>query len=348
MLYEMARAVLFKMDPENAHALIMNNIDWAVALGLTRLVTGPVVSAPVKVMGLTFPNAVGLAAGMDKQASHVSAIGALGFGHIEVGTLTPAAQPGNPKPRLWRLIPAQGIINHMGFNNVGVDAGIKNLKKTAVKYRAKGGIVGVNIGKQNSTPVSAALPDYKVCMQAAYADADYLAIDISCPNTPGLTKLQDGDELTDLVKGIAEERKALADHYGRYVPITVKIGPDLQDDAIRSAADVFMHFGMDAVTATNTTLSRKGVENEPKRENVGGLSGLPLFERSTEVVRILAEHTRGALPIIASGGVMSAQLAVEKMKAGASLVQIYSGFIYSGPALISEAAQAIAEWSRNA
>ena len=346
MLYEMARAVLFKMDPEDAHALIMNNIDWAVALGLTKLVSGPVISDPVKVMGLTFPNAVGLAAGMDKQAAHVSSIGALGFGHIEVGTLTPAPQPGNPKPRLWRLIPAQGIINHMGFNNVGVDQGMANLERTGQKYRDKCGIVGVNIGKQNSTPLENALADYKTCMQAAYGGADYLAIDISCPNTPGLLDLQGGDELSVLVRGIAEERKALEDKHGRYVPITVKIGPDLLDDAVRSAADVFVKYGMDAVTATNTTLSRKGVENEPKSENVGGLSGLPLFERSTEVVSILNEHLKGELPIIASGGVMSAKLAVEKMKAGASLVQIYSGFIYSGPILISEAAQAIQAWRK--
>ena len=183
-------------------------------------------------------------------------------------------------------------------------------------------------------------------MQAAYGGADYLAIDISCPNTPGLLDLQGGDELSVLVRGIAEERKALEDKHGRYVPITVKIGPDLLDDAIRSAADVFVKYGMDAVTATNTTLSRKGVENEPKSENVGGLSGLPLFERSTEVVSILNEHLKGELPIIASGGVMSAKLAVEKMKAGASLVQIYSGFIYSGPILISEAAQAIQAWRK--
>lgn len=344
MLYEMARACLFKMNPETAHSLIMGNIDWAVALGVTKLVTGPEVDDPVEVMGLKFPNAVGLGAGMDKQAAHVTSIGALGFGHIEVGTLTPAAQPGNPKPRLWRVIPAEGIVNYMGFNNCGIDQGVQNLKQSGVKYRQKGGIVGINIGKQNSTALEDALADYQVCMQKAYADADYLAIDISCPNTPNLTKLQDDDKLSALVKGIAEERKALSDKYGRYVPITVKIGPDLTDDSVRSSADVFVKYGMDAVTATNTTRSREGIEQYPQSKNPGGLSGLPLFEKSTHVLRVLSEHLKGELPIIASGGVMSPELAVEKMKAGASLVQIYSGFIYSGPALISEAAQAIKAW----
>ncbi len=345
MLYEIARACLFKMDPETAHGLIMGNIDWAVALGLTKLVTGPDVSHPVKVMGLTFPNAVGLAAGMDKQAAHVSSIGALGFGHIEVGTLTPKPQPGNPKPRLWRLIPAQGIVNYMGFNNVGVEKGLQNLRQSAVKYRQKGGIVGVNIGKQTVTPLENALDDYRILMQKAYNDADYLAIDISCPNTTNLTRLQDDDYLYALTQGIADERKALEDKHGKYVPITVKIGPDLTDDAVRASADVFVKCGMDAVTATNTTRSRKGVEHLPKSKNPGGLSGLPLFEQSTHVVQVLSDHLKGELPIIASGGVMSAELAVEKMKAGASLVQIYSGFIYRGPVLISEAAQAIKDWS---
>lgn len=343
MLYEMARACLFRMQPETAHAVIMNNLDWAVALGLTKLVTGPEVKDPVRIMGLTFPNAVGLAAGMDKLGNHVTSIGSLGFGHIEVGTITPYAQNGNPKPRLWRLIPAQGIINHMGFNNCGADKALDNLK-SAQGFQAKGGVVGINIGKQNSTPLSGALADYVFCMEKLYDKADYLAIDISCPNTPELTQLQGGNELTELLQGIADTRKRLEDQYERKVPITVKIGPDLDDGAILSAADAFVHYGMDAVTATNTTLSRKGVENLATEEKVGGLSGLPLFERSTEVVRLLSEHLKGELPIIASGGVMSAQHAVAKMQAGASLVQIYSGFIYSGPALVSAAAEAIARW----
>ena len=343
MLYEAARACLFRMQPETAHAVIMDNLDWAVGLGLTKLVTGKKVCDPVKVMGLTFPNAVGLAAGMDKLGAHVTSLGSLGFGHIEVGTITPYPQPGNAKPRLWRLIPAQGIINHMGFNNCGTDKAAANLV-SADKYRAEGGILGINIGKQNTTPLTGALADYVYCMEKLYEKADYLAIDISCPNTPELTNLQGGNELTGLLAGISDARKKLADKTGRYVPITVKIGPDLDDPAILSAADEFVKYGMDAVTATNTTLSRKGVENLATEEKVGGLSGLPLFERSTAVVKLLADHLQGALPIIASGGVMSPETAVAKMDAGAKLVQIYSGFIYSGPGLVASAAKAIADW----
>lgn len=345
MLYDIARSVLFRMSPETAHAVIMHNIDWAVAFGLTRLVAKLPNDSPVTVMGLRFPNSIGLAAGMDKTGSHVQALGGLGFGHIEVGTITPRAQPGNEKPRCWRVIPAKGIINHMGFNNCGALEALKNLK-SADAFKLRGGILGINIGKQNSTPLEGALSDYQECMEKMYSKADYLAIDISCPNTPGLTKLQDENELDPLLKGISEKRKELADKQGRKVPITVKISPDLDTDAIRRAADQFVKYGMDAVTATNTTISRKGIEGLPNSTMVGGLSGKPLFERSTEVVRILSDHLKRALPIIASGGVMSAEDAVAKMEAGASLVQLYTGFIYSGPQLICDAANAIADWRR--
>lgn len=347
MLYDLARAVLFRMTPETAHAVIMNNIDWAVAFGLTKLVSRVPKDSPVTVMGLRFPNAIGLAAGMDKLGAHVNALGGLGFGHIEVGTITPRAQAGNPKPRCWRVIPAKGVINHMGFNNCGADAALLNLK-SADAFKLRGGILGINIGKQNSTPLEGALADYQECMEKLYAKADYLAIDISCPNTPGLTKLQGESELAPLLKGIADKRSELADKTGRRVPITVKIGPDLDKDAICSAADQFVKFGMDAVTATNTTISRKGIEGLPNSTMVGGLSGKPLFERSTEVLRILSNHLKGELPIIASGGVMSAENAIAKMEAGASLVQLYTGFIYSGPELIADAAEAIAKWQARA
>lgn len=343
MLYDLARAVLFRMTPETAHAVIMHNIDWAVAFGLTKLVARVPKDSPVTVMGLRFPNAIGLAAGMDKLGAHVSSMGGLGFGHIEVGTITPHPQPGNEKPRCWRVIPAKGIINHMGFNNCGADNAIANLR-SADAFRLRGGIVGINIGKQNSTPLEGALADYQECMEKLYSKADYLAIDISCPNTPGLTKLQDEDELGPLLKGIAEKRAELADRSGKRVPITVKISPDLNRDAICRAADQFVKYGMDAVTATNTTVSREGIEGLPNSTMVGGLSGKPLFERSTEVLRIVAEHLKGELPIIASGGVMSAEDAIAKMEAGASLVQLYTGFIYSGPQLIADAAEAIAGW----
>lgn len=346
MLYKLARSVLFQMDPETAHGLIMSNIDWASAAGLTRLVAGLPKNDPVTVMGLTFPNTIGLAAGMDKTGGHVTGLGRLGFGHIETGTFTPVGQPGNLRPRCWRLIPKEGVVNYMGFNNPGVEAGMANIARSATGFRAKGGIVGVNIGKQTPTPVEKSLPDYIVLMDKSYATADYLAIDISCPNIANLTALQEGDYLDELVSGIADKRKALADSTGRYVPITVKIGPDLTDDAIRRAADVFVQYGMDGITATNTTSSRKGVEGEPKSENPGGLSGRPLFERSTAVVQVLSDHLKGTLPIIASGGVMTPEHAVAKMEAGASLVQLYTGFIYYGPELIQTASDAIAQWRK--
>ena len=346
MLYKLARSILFQMDPETAHGLIMSNIDWASAARLTRLVAGLPKSDPVKVMGITFPNTIGLAAGMDKTGGHVSGLGRLGFGHIETGTFTPVGQPGNPRPRCWRLIPKEGVVNYMGFNNPGVEAGMANIARSSQGYRANGGIVGVNIGKQTATPVEKSLPDYLGLIEKSYTTADYLAIDISCPNVSNLTVLQEGDYLDELVRGMAEKRKEMADKHGRYVPITVKIGPDLTDDAIRRAADVFVKYGMDGITATNTTSSRKGVEGEPKSENPGGLSGRPLFERSTAVVQLLSDHLQGTLPIIASGGVMTPEHAIAKMEAGASLVQIYTGFIYYGPELIQTASDAIAAWRK--
>ncbi len=345
MLYKLIRSLLFKLDPETAHGLIMGNIDWAAATNLVRLVCPKPYRAPVEVMGLKFPNAVGLAAGMDKTGEHVSALGDLGFGHIEAGTFTPYPQSGNPKPRLWRLIPAEGVINHMGFNNCGADKAIENLN-SARPFRAMGGILGVNIGKQNSTPVEGALADYQKCMQKLYGEADYLAIDISCPNTPGLTRLQEVDALEPLVAGIADERKRLADQYQKRVPVTIKIGPDLADETILAIADLLVKYDMDAITATNTTISRKGVADLEKSEKPGGLSGKPLFERSTEVVDLLARHLKGELPIIAVGGIIRADDAVAKMQAGASLVQLYTGFIYTGPELIAQCARAIDAWKK--
>ena len=323
MYYPFVRKALFQLDPERAHEVTFQQLRRVTGTPLEMLVRQKVPARPVTCMGLTFKNPLGLAAGLDKNGECIDALGAMGFGSIEIGTVTPRPQPGNDKPRIFRLVDAEGLINRMGFNNHGVDNLVENVKKAHFD-----GVLGINIGKQNSSPLSGALADYQECMDKLYPLADYLAIDISCPNTPELTKLQGEDELGPLLKGIADKRKELADRTGRLVPITVKISPDLDDDAIRRAADQFVEYGMDAVTATNTTLARDNIKGLPNADQVGGLSGRPLFERSTAVVRVLSDHLKGTLPIIASGGVMTPEDAVAKMEAGASLVQLYTGFIY--------------------
>lgn len=344
MLYNTARRVLFAMNPETAHAVTMANLDWIVHMGLHKLVSYVPDDDPVTVMGLRFPNAIGLAAGMDKDGIRVSAFGGLGFGHVEIGTITPLAQPGNPKPRLFRLIPAGGIINRMGFNNEGVEQVLKNLR-SADGFRLRGGILGINIGKNAVTPIENALSDYEKCLDAVYDHADYVAINISSPNTKNLRSLQSEDELDRLIAGIVAQREALKEtRNGKHVPIAVKLAPDLENDDILRCVDTLMAHGIDGVIATNTTISRKKVDGLKHANETGGLSGAPLRERSTEVVRLVAEHVQGDLPIIASGGVMSASDAVEKMEAGASLVQLFTGFIYEGPKLVADSVTAVAKW----
>ncbi len=344
MLYSLCRRVLFSLQPETAHNLTMANLNWAVHLGLHKLLTHMPDENPVHVMGLRFPNAVGLAAGMDKDGIRVSAFGALGFGHVEIGTITPLAQPGNPKPRCFRVIPAKGIINRMGFNNQGAEQVLRNLRSAAA-FRLRGGILGINIGKNAITPIENALSDYEKGLDAVYDHADYIAINISSPNTKNLRQLQSEEHFEHLVSGIVKRREALkADRAGKHVPIAVKLAPDLDNDDILRCVDVLMDKGIDAVIATNTTIARNRVEGLPNATETGGLSGAPLRERSTEVVRLIAEHVRGALPIIASGGVMTAEDAVEKIEAGAKLVQLYTGFIYQGPALIADCSEAIARY----
>lgn len=342
-MYTLARRALFALDPETAHNLTLGNIDWAASLGLTKLVSRAVADDPVHVMGLRFPNTVGLAAGMDKEAAHISSLGALGFGHIEAGTVTPKAQPGNPKPRIFRLIPAKAVINRMGFNNEGVDRFIENVA-SGEKYRARGGIVGLNIGKNAATPIENALDDYLICLRKVYAHSDYVAINVSSPNTKNLRALQGDKELNELLAGLAAERNQLQEIHGRRVPIAVKIAPDLADDEIRRAADALVAHGLDCIIATNTTISREAVKGLANAEEMGGLSGKPLTARSTEVVHLLSQHLQGALPIIGVGGIMTADDAVSKMQAGASLVQLYTGFIYGGPELIADCVEAIARW----
>lgn len=345
-LYNIARRVLFSMNPETAHAVTMANLDWVVHTGLHKLITHMPDEDPVTVMGVRFPNTIGLAAGMDKDGTRVSAFGGLGFGHVEIGTITPLAQPGNPKPRLFRLIPAEGVINRMGFNNEGVVQVLENLR-SADAFRLRGGVLGINIGKNAVTPIENALSDYVKCLDAVYDHADYIAVNISSPNTKNLRTLQGEGELDHLVKGITEKRADLkAERNGKHVPIAVKLAPDLENDEILRCVDTLMKYGIDAVIATNTTIGRKRVQGLQHAEETGGLSGAPLRERSTEVVRLVADHVKGELPIIASGGVMSGADAVEKIEAGAQLVQLFTGFIYKGPALIAECSEAVAAWRR--
>lgn len=347
MLYSIARRCLFAMDPETAHHVIMANLDWAVNLGVTKLVTRDPVEDPIEVMGLRFPNVVGLAAGMDKNGERVSAFGGLGFGHVEIGTITPKAQPGNPKPRLFRVIPAEGVINRMGFNNHGVDEVLGVHLKSAAAFRNRGGILGINIGKNAVTPIENAVDDYLISMRKVYNHTDYIAINISSPNTKNLRSLQADEELEKLLKAITDERKRLIDENdGKRVPIALKVAPDLENDDILRISDQLVNYGIDGIIATNTTIARDSIQGLPNCNETGGLSGKPLRERSTEVVDLLYRHLQETMPIIASGGVMTGADAVEKMQAGAKLVQLFTGFIYYGPVLVPDCVDAVAQWRK--
>jgi dihydroorotate dehydrogenase len=339
LLYNLVRPLLFKFDPETAHELAFGNLARAHRLGLARVLRPKLPDDPVQVMGLKFPNPVGLAAGLDKNADYIDALGELGFGHLEVGTATPRAQPGNAQPRVFRLPPAQAIINRMGFNNAGVDR-FASMVAASTSFSAAGGVLGLNLGKNASTPLPQALDDYLLGLRRVYPvlieRPGYVAINISSPNTKDLRALQSSGELDRLLRGLRDERKRLADRHGKLVPIAVKIAPDLDDDDLPRVADALVAHGMDAVIATNTTLARDSVADLPNAEQQGGLSGAPLRERATAVVAVLAQHLRGALPIIGVGGVLSGADAVEKLRAGAALVQLYTGLIYRGPTLVAE------------
>ena len=338
MLYRLVRPFLFKLDPEHAHRATLHALDLAHRAGLTGLVSGRPVSSPRTVMGLKFPNPVGLAAGLDKNGDHIDALGALGFGFIEIGTVTPRPQPGNPLPRMFRLAKANAIINRMGFNNDGVERLVMNV--SGARYR---GILGINIGKNFDTPIERAADDYLYCMRRVYAAASYITVNISSPNTANLRQLQQAGELNRLLAALARERRKLADQHGKRVALAVKIAPDLSTADIGGMAALFLEHGIDAVIATNTTIDRHGVAGLPDADQAGGLSGAPLTARSTLVVKQLAVALAGRLPIIAVGGILSAEDAREKMAAGASLVQLYSGLVYGGPALIGKVAEALAE-----
>lgn len=340
MLYTLARPLLFSLDAEVAHELTLSALQRAHDVGAAHWLAKPIDPLPVRLMGLNFLNPVGLAAGLDKTGAHIDALGSFGFGFIEAGTVTPRPQPGNPKPRMFRLPRSHALINRLGFNNDGADHFVDQVRRQRT-FRERGGIVGLNIGKNADTPIEHALDDYRTCLRRVYDDADYVSVNISSPNTKELRSLQSARQLAALLTGLSDERKKLEDRHGKRVPIAVKIAPDIADASVPEIADQLVEHDMDAVIATNTTVARDKVQGQKHADELGGLSGRPLMERSTQIVRLLARHLQGALPIIGVGGVMSGADAVEKLRAGASLVQIYTGFIYSGPQLVPECVEAI-------
>ena len=335
-LYPLFRPLLFAADPELAHHLAFKGLDTAARLGLAQLAAPRLPESPVDVMGIRFPNRVGLAAGLDKNAEHLAGLATLGFGFLEAGTVTPRAQPGNPRPRMFRLVAAQALINRLGFNNAGAERFVANVDRSA--YR---GILGINIGKNFDTPNERAADDYVSCLRAVHSRASYVTINVSSPNTRGLRDLQAEQALDGLLAHVVGERNALAQRLGRRVPLAVKIAPDLDVAAVQVIARLLVAHGIDAVIATNTTLARNGIDALPHADEQGGLSGAPLRERSTAMVRLLASALDGALPIIGVGGILSAEDAREKIAAGASLIQIYTGLIYRGPDLVAECVRAL-------
>lgn len=335
-MYGLLRPLLFRLDAERAHHLTLASLQAVYAAGLSNLFPSPGTCRPRQVMGLTFPNPVGLAAGLDKNGAYIDALAALGFGFIEVGTVTPRPQPGNPLPRLFRIPEAHGIINRFGFNNEGIDALVENVRKSS--YR---GILGINIGKNFDTPNERAVDDYLICLRKAYPHASYITVNISSPNTKNLRQLQEKEALETLLSALKAEQEELAQDAGRYVPVVLKIAPDLTAEQIGEIAGLLRRYRFDGVIATNTTLSRDGVAGLPHATETGGLSGAPVREKSTAVIRQLHQALQGEIPIVGVGGILSGQDAVEKIEAGASLVQLYSGLIYCGPGLIREVGAAL-------
>ena len=331
MYYPFVRKALFQLDPERAHEFTFQQLRRITGTPLAALVRQNVPEKPVQCMGLTFKNPLGLAAGLDKNGECIDALGAMGFGSIEIGTVTPRPQPGNDKPRLFRLVEAEGLINRMGFNNLGVDHLVENVKKAHFD-----GILGINIGKNKDTPVELGKDDYLICMEKVYAYAGYIAVNISSPNTPGLRSLQYGEALDDLLSAIKNKQNELQTIHHKYVPVAVKIAPDLSPEELIQVADSLVRHNIDGVIATNTTLDRSLVQGMKNCDEAGGLSGRPVQLKSTEIIRALSAELKGRLPIIGVGGIDSVIAAREKMAAGASLVQIYSGFIFKGPPLIKE------------
>jgi dihydroorotate dehydrogenase len=337
MLYALARPLLFALDPETAHNAALK------FAGLAGAFAAAPPACPVRVMGLDFPNPVGLAAGLDKHAEHVDALAGLGFGFLELGGVTPRPQPGNPKPRLFRIPEARAIINRYGLNSVGIDEFVSNLSRSSRRC-----IIGVNIGKNKDTPNEKASDDYVACLEKLYAHVDYVTLNVSSPNTVGLRDLQGAESLSSLLSIVKSKREQLREKHGRNVALALKIAPDLDHAAIRDIADAAKRERIDSIVATNTTVERKGVAGYPHAEEQGGLSGAPLRQLATDVIGSLCRELKGEVPVIGVGGIMSGADAVEKLDAGASLVQIYSGLIFRGPGLVNECVSASLKRSRTA
>jgi dihydroorotate dehydrogenase len=335
-MYDLLRPLLFALDAEKAHGITLYAMDVAQRSGLAGLVARPAVPLPTHAFGLSFPNPVGLAAGLDKNADHIDGLGALGFGFIEVGTVTPRAQPGNDKPRMFRLPAHEALINRLGFNNGGVDALVRNVERAT--YR---GILGINIGKNKDTPNENAVDDYLHCLERVYPLASYITVNISSPNTQGLRDLQEEETLRRFIGRLREAQERLGVKHGKRKPMLLKIAPDLADAELDAIAEVLLSAGVDGVICTNTTIDRDAVAGDPLANETGGLSGRPLFERSTAVQRGMAQRLGGRVSIVGVGGILDGTGAAEKIEAGASLVQLYSGLIYRGPALIAEAVDEI-------
>lgn len=337
--YSLARSALFSLDAETAHELTLSSLQKAYDCRLTRGLIAARPEKPCMLMGLALRNPIGLAAGLDKNGAHIDALGNLGFGFVEVGTVTPKPQPGNPKPRMFRLPRAEALINRLGFNNQGLESFIANVRKS--EWRGNGGILGLNIGKNAATPIEQAVDDYLIGLEGVYPHADYVTVNISSPNTQNLRALQGQEELTGLLLPLQEKRKALADQYGRQVPMVVKIAPDLSIEQIDIIAALLPRHGVDGVIATNTTLSREAVRGLPHANETGGLSGPPVHELSLRVIERLRQQLGADFPIIGVGGVVSGKQAKEKVSAGANAIQLYTGLIYKGPALIGECVRAL-------
>lgn len=326
------------LDGERSHHLSLGSLKMLHKLKLSGLLSQPQVGDPVEVMGIKFPNRVGLAAGLDKNGQYVDALSHFGFGFIEIGTVTPRPQPGNPKPRLFRVEDAEAIINRMGFNNDGVDALLKNVAETHINS-----VLGINIGKNFDTPVEKAVDDYLIGMEKIYQRADYMVVNISSPNTPGLRDLQFGETLKRLLESLKKKQQALHQEHMVYKPLAIKIAPDLSSNDIEELAQTFRQYELDGIIATNTTFDRSKVEGMKHAEEQGGLSGKPLASQSTKVIKRLVEALDDSIPVIGVGGITDEQSAIDKIEAGAKLVQIYSGFIYHGPQLVYEVAKALKE-----